>query len=218
MSFIGQMNVQELLSKIGKYSCSKPVFFIDTTFYTHIQAGLWNTYLKKLQIVAYGQFALVLYRLHRFTGEQVVGRINEGQLDLYCTTVQIQHCSRRASTATTPYTVFSSAILMITRDYLQIPMLSHGIYIRWQLRKRCAHTEQSLSFDLFKAFDGSSAVTILFFFLSEKTYFPSCVRKMYKVTNFHKQLGVFLLSFSLIRKVAINSEFIIAQQQQIKVG
>ena len=29
----------------------------------------------------------------------------------------------------------------------------HGIYIRWYLIKRCARKEQSLLFDLYKAFD-----------------------------------------------------------------
>ena len=30
---------------------------------------------------------------------------------------------------------------------------SHGTYIRWQLRNRCAHEEQSVLFDLITAYD-----------------------------------------------------------------
>ena len=34
-----------------------------------------------------------------------------------------------------------------------IERMGHGIYIRWYLINRCARKDQSLSFDLYKAFD-----------------------------------------------------------------
>ena len=56
-----------------------------------------------------------------------------------------------------------------------------GTYIRWYLRYICAHKEESLLIDLFKAMVRSSAVTNRILF-SEKTYFSSCVRYMFSVT------------------------------------
>ena len=55
----------------------------------------------------------------------------------------------------------------------------HGIYIRWQLEVRTQ--EQSLLFDLFKAFNQIES-SHKFVFLSEKACFPSCVRNIYRVT------------------------------------
>ena len=39
------------------------------------------------------------------------------------------------------------------RSFLVQLSLLHGIYIRWYLINRCARKEQSLLFDLYKAFD-----------------------------------------------------------------
>ena len=64
--------------------------------------------------------------------------------------------------------------------YLHTFIVSYtrGTYIRWQLRNyRCALKEQSLSFDLYKSFDQFESKHN--FFLSEKTYFPSCVRTVF---------------------------------------
>ena len=43
------------------------------------------------------------------------------------------------------------------------PIQNHGIYIRWYLRSRCARKEQSLLFDLYKAFDQIESIQKLNF-------------------------------------------------------
>ena len=50
-----------------------------------------------------------------------------------------------------------------TRDLL-------GTYIRWYLRNRCARKEQSLLFDLFKAFDNFKANYTGYFFLRKDIF------------------------------------------------
>ena len=54
---------------------------------------------------------------------------------------------------------------------------AHGIYISWYIINRWARKEQSLLFDLYKAFDQfesrhKSGI------LPENTYFPSCARNI----------------------------------------
>ena len=54
----------------------------------------------------------------------------------------------------------------------------HCTYIRYENRKICARKEQSLLFDLFKAFDLFEKSHKSSFF-SENTCFPFCVRNMF---------------------------------------
>ena len=52
----------------------------------------------------------------------------------------------------------------------------HGTCIRWYLRNRCAPREQSLLFDLFKAFD---QIASSYNFFSPKSFFSSCSGNMF---------------------------------------
>ena len=65
---------------------------------------------------------------------------------------------------------------------LLYPYPDQGAYIKWYIRNRCAGKEQFLLFDLFKAFDYILGFTTGIYFISEKNYYPSCVRNMLLVT------------------------------------
>ena len=71
------------------------------------------------------------------------------------------------------------------RLQIWILWLYHGTYIRWWLRNRCARKQQSLLFDLFRAYDYDRELAQIRYFFSEKTFrraehalIPSDIRTM----------------------------------------
>ena len=66
---------------------------------------------------------------------------------------------------------------IMIQDYIVSERETHCISIRWKLRNWRTRKEQSLLFDLCKAFDYiESSHQSDFFFSFEQAFFPSCVR------------------------------------------